>query len=142
MKQTLNSLQAELCPEFDPTIWFMILEEGDEDGVSCSVEPVLTLCGGHPDDEQSYLKDDAWKDSYEALKKNGYRLAEEYEDTFGKYQWTCKGIDETDYTLDEFYIDVQELADHGCLNRPELAAAVCLELARIKQQKLSPARRA
>lgn len=119
MKQTFNSLQAELCPQ----IWLFTEEEG-------IVIPVLTLCGGRPEDELYYMECGA-EEWMEKEVVNQLRAG-------GRYY--AADMDDPRIKLSDFAIDLDALEDADDLNRPDLAAAVREVLA--NESDYSPARRA
>lgn len=119
MKQTSSCLQAELCPQ----VWLFTEEEG-------IVIPVLTLCGGRPEDELYYMESGA-EEWMEKEVVNQLRAG-------GRYY--PADMDDSRIKLSDFAIDLDALEDVDDLNMPELAAAVREVLA--TESDYSPAQRA
>ncbi|SKA30009.1 hypothetical protein SAMN04488128_103202 [Chitinophaga eiseniae] len=119
MKQTFNSLQAELCPQ----VWLFTESEG-------IVIAVLTLCGGRPEEVPYYMESGA-EEWMEKEVVNQLRAG-------GRYY--PADMDDARVKLSDFAIDLDGLEDADDLNLPELAAAVREVLA--TESDYSPARRA
>ncbi|MGN7818804.1 hypothetical protein ACTJJB_01670 [Chitinophaga sp. 22536] len=121
MKQTFNSLQAELCPQ----VWLFTEEEG-------IVIAVLTLCGGRPEDAPYYMEkgSEEWmeREVVDQLRAGG--------------RYYPADMDDPRVKLSDFAIDLDALEDADDLNMPELAAAVREVLAEETKSDYSPAQRA
>ncbi|MCW3466519.1 hypothetical protein [Chitinophaga nivalis] len=116
---------------FLPTVWTYIMDNGDGNTFSASV---LTLTGNMPSWEAPFYAHQYFQGDIEEVEGYlaGTQRAVEIRDT---------PLPETGYRLQDFIIDLEELADTGQLSRPELAAVVREKLEETKLD-YSPARRA